>query len=371
MGFGTKLKQLRRQRDLTQEQLAEYLSISPQAVSRWETDAAMPDISLLPVLCNLFSVTSDELLGIDIEKKKERIAAISEEAGRFYSRGYYERAREILENGLREYPDSYRLTHDLMYIAYWQSGDADHYTGDEREACKNEAVRLGEAILAGCAENDFRHAATQVLCFLYTDLGNHERAMQLAASMPQLAVSREALFSYVSSGSQQYRAKQHELFMLLQSLEVRTGAMNVKLDTGEYAYSGEEQARLRDKQIALLHLMYEDGNFGFFDCHLSEIHISQAEFHAKSGSAEKALFHLNAAADHAIRFVKSGGKWNYTSLLFRGYDGENFFTGNTDNHAALILQALGRPAFDALQNTPELNAVRERLGRYADKWAVR
>ena len=45
MTFGQKIKSLRREANMTQENLAELLSISPQAISRWETDVAMPDIS--------------------------------------------------------------------------------------------------------------------------------------------------------------------------------------------------------------------------------------------------------------------------------------------------------------------------------------
>jgi transcriptional regulator with XRE-family HTH domain len=50
MTFGQTIKALRKEANMTQENLAELLSISPQAVSRWETDVAMPDISLLPPL---------------------------------------------------------------------------------------------------------------------------------------------------------------------------------------------------------------------------------------------------------------------------------------------------------------------------------
>lgn len=60
MSFGKTIKNLRRKHDMTQERLADALSISPQAVSRWETDMAMPDISLIAPLCNLFHVTADE-----------------------------------------------------------------------------------------------------------------------------------------------------------------------------------------------------------------------------------------------------------------------------------------------------------------------
>ena len=73
MSFGTNIRRIRREADMTQEQLADLLNISPQAVSRWETDAAMPDISLLPALANTFHVTTDELLGVDIENNQAKI----------------------------------------------------------------------------------------------------------------------------------------------------------------------------------------------------------------------------------------------------------------------------------------------------------
>ena len=97
MSFGKKIKQLRKERDMTQERLAELLSISPQAVSRWETDVAMPDISLIPVICNLFDVSSDELLGIGIESKNKRIQEIVAQAYGFSGKGYAQQAREILD----------------------------------------------------------------------------------------------------------------------------------------------------------------------------------------------------------------------------------------------------------------------------------
>ena len=67
MTFGQKIKKLRKEADYTQEQLGEMLSVSTQAVSRWETDAAMPDISLLAPIANLFNVTTDYLLDVDIK----------------------------------------------------------------------------------------------------------------------------------------------------------------------------------------------------------------------------------------------------------------------------------------------------------------
>lgn len=62
--IGKKIKALRTERLVTQEQLAVFLGVTPQAISRWESEYAYPDIELLPSIADFFSVTTDELLGV-------------------------------------------------------------------------------------------------------------------------------------------------------------------------------------------------------------------------------------------------------------------------------------------------------------------
>ena len=62
MTIGKRIGLLRRQKGLTQEELASHMGVSPQAVSKWENDQTCPDISALPKLAQLFGVTVDELL---------------------------------------------------------------------------------------------------------------------------------------------------------------------------------------------------------------------------------------------------------------------------------------------------------------------
>lgn len=63
MTFGTRLQQIRKASGLSQEQLADLLNMSRQAISKWETDQATPDIEKLSLLCNIFKISADELLG--------------------------------------------------------------------------------------------------------------------------------------------------------------------------------------------------------------------------------------------------------------------------------------------------------------------
>lgn len=67
--IGIQIARLRKEQEITQTALAEYLSVSPQAVSRWENGVSIPDICLLPQIAAFFSVSIDDLFGVsDYEK---------------------------------------------------------------------------------------------------------------------------------------------------------------------------------------------------------------------------------------------------------------------------------------------------------------
>lgn len=63
MTLGKRIMQHRKRLGMTQEQLADRVGVSAQAVSKWENDLSCPDISLLPQLAEIFGITVDELLG--------------------------------------------------------------------------------------------------------------------------------------------------------------------------------------------------------------------------------------------------------------------------------------------------------------------
>ncbi len=69
--IGEKIALLRKERDVTQTQLAEYLCLTPQTVSRWEVGNGTPDVTLLPRIATFFSVSIDELFGVTSLKRTE------------------------------------------------------------------------------------------------------------------------------------------------------------------------------------------------------------------------------------------------------------------------------------------------------------
>jgi transcriptional regulator with XRE-family HTH domain len=89
MKIGEKIKELRKNRGITQEQLAEKLGISFQAVSKWENDVAYPDITLVPVLAGIFGVTTDYLFDYDVNNLSQLLKIRKPEK--------YEDVNEIIE----------------------------------------------------------------------------------------------------------------------------------------------------------------------------------------------------------------------------------------------------------------------------------
>ena len=153
MSIGTTIKKLRRERDITQEQLAEYLGISSQAVSLWETEKTAPDISQLPLLAHIFDVSTDEILGVDIQKNEEKIQAICDEAQVFYGKGEFKKSAEILKNGLRQFPRSYAIMKELTFSL----------------RNNQEKIELCHKILAECTDSEIRDSAMQNLIYAYNN----------------------------------------------------------------------------------------------------------------------------------------------------------------------------------------------------------
>ena len=69
--IGAKIAELRREHNMKQDELAEMLGVTPQAVSKWENGASMPDISLLPKIAQIFGVTIDDLFGMNNTPKPD------------------------------------------------------------------------------------------------------------------------------------------------------------------------------------------------------------------------------------------------------------------------------------------------------------
>lgn len=129
MNIGNQIKTLRLEKKVKQEDLAEYLGISAQAVSKWETGASTPDITLLPNIATYFGVAIDELFALPEEAQYERIENMFFRERRINSETFDQSVR-FLNAQIAKDANNARAYENLAYL-YNHRAASDHAEASE------------------------------------------------------------------------------------------------------------------------------------------------------------------------------------------------------------------------------------------------
>ncbi len=367
MTFGQIMKDLRRKHDMTQEGLAETLGITGQAVSRWENDLAMPDISLLPVLANLFDVTTDYLLGVDITQKESKINGILRRSTQKGKEGHHMEAVEIIREGLKDFPGSYKLMYWLMFHLHF--GANAHPDAEERKKLLREPISLGEKILAECTDNDLRHKAVSDLCACYAAIGEQEKMKKLADTMPDIWKTREFLMALYTRGDEQYEAKCHQVRALLNAAAVELSQLHFRHDTrSTWAQMSPEAILANQKNaLAIADMLCPDGDYGELDYTRVHAFETMAELCFESGEWDAALEHLEKAITLVIYLDTDYDETkHHTSPLFCGQRYGGYMPNMPLSFAQNFLNLLrGQSYYDRLTATDKGRELVARLEAHA------
>ena len=181
------LKALRKKKDLTQEEAAEILGVSPQSVSKWERGDTMPDITLLPALANLYKVSVDTLIGMDKINDRQTRSNIFITAHNHIRKGDICAAAEVFSDALKTFPNDEGIMSDFA-MALAIGNDS---------ANLSKAISLCERVLADNQSDKVHHTTRAALCFMYMKLGEKEKAIEIARKLPHLRESRENVLAQV------------------------------------------------------------------------------------------------------------------------------------------------------------------------------
>lgn len=136
MKLGKKIRTLRLEKSVTQEQLANVLHVSSQAVSKWENDTAMPDICILPELSVFFGVTLDELFDLTVNDHYQRIENLLDRCETL-THEEFRNAETLLQQRLEEEGQDAKA-HLLLAMLYNKM--ADNFRKKAEKSAKNYLV---------------------------------------------------------------------------------------------------------------------------------------------------------------------------------------------------------------------------------------
>ena len=186
MYLAENLRKYRLIKNLTQEDVAEYLGITPQSVSKWERGETFPDITFLPPLANIFETSVDMLMGMDTIRAEETKYRIHDKANTFMKTERLEDAEKVYREAFRTYPNDAEMILGLASVLALK-GDTD------------QAVKLTEKGLL-LSKNEKQNATMRAaLCYLYLQNGQSEKAVESARRLPHTRESREVIFPVITS----------------------------------------------------------------------------------------------------------------------------------------------------------------------------
>ena len=267
--IGAKIKALRKRDDITQEQFAEKLGVTGQAISKWESGAGCPDIGMILPIANFFNVTIDYLFDRDVSEKQKKIEELCNEYNSHKRNTDLPQERvTMMRRALAEFPGEEKLLCRLGESLFenWQEqgiarewvDGADYWDYKQFKSHEGweEATEIMEGLLGSSTDDTIRQWARVTLAVIYAQTGQTEKAMDMARKRDPLSVCREVLLAQTIDGNDGRRYKQEAL---LASIGLVANYLpNCACETGDT----ETIIKAYEMVLELYKFIFSDGNYG-------------------------------------------------------------------------------------------------------------
>lgn len=339
------LKELRRVRGNTQEELARHLGISTQAVSKWERGDGMPDITLLPYLASYYDTTVDHLLGCERAHRQQEVEAFEKQELVLINQGKRREGLSLCREMQKKYPNDETVLKWLMH---------DLYAVDRKENSA-EIISLAERLLKS-DNHEYRYGALQTLALTYSALGEDEKAYEYAALVP---CDRDLLV-HVLKGE---KLAEHCRWFFWRVCDRMYLEHQYLTRCPEANYSAEERHAIRRAIYDMFHIVFSDGDFGFAEDRLAMLCRDMALASAEAGEIDRAFAELEEMCEHLTRMDEFVAI-DHTSPLVKGlhYEASQVGRSSEVTYAKSFLHQLEHNSrFACLKGDPRLDVICEKL----------
>ncbi|MBQ7290991.1 MAG: helix-turn-helix transcriptional regulator [Clostridia bacterium] len=226
LNIGENIKMLRKEHSVSQNELAEYLAVKPQSVSKWERGVCEPDIALLPEIALFFGVSIDELFS------PEKIKS-SDEALLILKKLYCDKKwREMYENALiyaREFPGEAKICEKLLNALIHVEMCGERI--EEKDI--TFAVNLAKRVLNKCNDALLKQRITYHLCVILYEKGRKEEADFYYSDLNCASYGRESLDMYKYRGHELVKKLKENNAIWYNMLAMNFSRIAYNIDVGE------------------------------------------------------------------------------------------------------------------------------------------
>lgn len=231
MKLGEKIKTLRKQKNISQEVLAQYLGVTFQAVSKWENGTTMPDVATIPAIASFFGVSTDELFDFNLYETEKQVEAICHEAYKYrFTDGA--KSEKILREGLQRFPGNDIILNNLLYtMDYTDRAD--------------EVITLCKTLMESTRDDSVKYDACRILASCYKENGHDELVKPTLEIIPEIYFTKLELMATLLEGEDAYEAAQKQKNISAEDL------IDMLIITGKHLMAqGEREKALSQLRIA-------------------------------------------------------------------------------------------------------------------------
>lgn len=211
INLGGTIRDLRKQKGITQETLAAALSVTPQAVSKWESGVSYPEMTMIPLIAGYFEVSLDTLFDYDIRKVKTHIQKILQDAAKYFFDDP-PRYGDTVRAALTDNPGSEDLLIALLDHYEYILRNFDDITHlDEMIDIAHQLISSSRDFVKVCDAKDNLAAA-------YLKKGNYAKAKEILETLPKAVCLRDDYMSFRLSGEDKINAARRAQKYHLQDL---------------------------------------------------------------------------------------------------------------------------------------------------------
>ena len=363
--IGTIIKQLRSENHITQDTLATAMGVTPQAISRWESEGGYPDMELLPALADFFSVSIDELLGYRRSERERELAHIKKELERLAEVGSVDERIAYARSAFARYPNDYEIRDHLavaLYFSWEENRDKDLFL---------EIEGLLKTVVEECRDEDTRYDAIGTLITLYKETEQSDKVKELIRLLPPMKYCREFTLSWgIGDGNTEVYI-QDEIDKLTDCLGTAISQYPLSEDLPNDPSTWDKKIEMLTLSNRLYEMIYGD-NLMFYHVRLSRNHWLISTYQISQGKIHETLESLEKMCHHAVEYDKSfaedHGK-HYTSILtdqlIYPEPGKDFHELTEHTNCYYMLDRLAHTRYDSIREEPRFVSVVEALQQYA------
>ena len=197
--IGENIKKLRNQKGITQERLAESIGVTPQAISRWESESGYPAIEYLPDLAAFFGISVDELLGVKLSEREARRESIYTTINHIEDCGYNPTAIDLLREAHADFPSDMKISLSLAKALC-----SERFEEDPNKAYLREAEKMLRDLIRQSDDYDFRFECVRFLAVLYKEAFKDEQGYdEVVKMLPSINSCREMFITDLYDGAHQ------------------------------------------------------------------------------------------------------------------------------------------------------------------------